>query len=333
MELLKSRLVLGIIAILPITIYAQTSNISGKVFMDRNTNSVYDVSEGGFSGVTVNLYEDINGNGLVDGSDNKINFDLTNAVGDYNFVLTSLYAPSQDFNLTRTINASENDSYQRKHKDHYHHEPNKFEATKDDVRYKGFRFTNLNIPINATITNANLRLVGWSNGNTTATIRAENLKTPPSYQNNSSTYLSTRNTTGNSTNWPIPNLSDNDVINSPDFSWVVQQLVNTHNGINHLSLILNSPKKWITYNFDDGTTANYPILTLRYTLPDSSDYVMEVEVTLLPSGVSMTTDNIELATFTTLGGSDFNNDFGVSPPSPTSVITNRRITTRVKYKS
>jgi uncharacterized repeat protein (TIGR01451 family) len=161
------------------------------------------------------------------------------------------------------INASTNDSYQTSDGKN---KPTNYES--GEIRFKGFRFPDLNIPAGAIITSAQLRLVGYKYGSVQVAVKAENLNAPPAYTN-ANNYLSSRSVTAASANWSIPSLTNGTQLTSPDLSAVVQQVVNAQNGITHLSLILSNPSgKWETWNFDDGASnsSKFPILNLTYTV-------------------------------------------------------------------
>jgi len=63
--------------------------ITGTVFVDTNSDGTLDPGELGLAGVTVRLYNDVNGNGLVDiGTDTLIQTVVSPAAGFYEFFLT-----------------------------------------------------------------------------------------------------------------------------------------------------------------------------------------------------------------------------------------------------
>lgn len=62
-----------------------TATIGNYVFRDPNANAVMDGGETGVANVTVQLYTDINNDGLINGSDSLIGADTTDASGHYQF--------------------------------------------------------------------------------------------------------------------------------------------------------------------------------------------------------------------------------------------------------
>ena len=68
-----------------------TNTISGTVYVDVNSNQAYEPGSGeqGEPGVTVRLYKDNNGDGLVDGGDTLLETKVTDANGEYTFLLAA----------------------------------------------------------------------------------------------------------------------------------------------------------------------------------------------------------------------------------------------------
>ena len=141
-----------------------------------------------------------------------------------------------------------------------------------NIRWKGYRFQNLNIPANAIINNVELIIYGYKHGNTTVKVKAENLKSPSTYSDQDD-YLSSRSTTSKSVNWYIPKLSNGLELKSPNLKDVVQEVVNNKGGITHLSFIIASSKKWEAWNFDDRSSSYYPKINITYTIatPTAND--------------------------------------------------------------
>ena len=277
--------------------------ISGTVFEDNNMDGVLNGGESGPTGATVNLYEDQNNNGIRDAGEPLVQSTTTTAGGVYSFATNSSTPPSD---VTISNKVVDNDSWQNSSGTNF---TSDYES--GTVRYKGYRWTNLNIPANAIITSATVRVSGYSGGGINVAIRAEDLNAPPNYSS-ANNYLSTRSVTSNSVNWSVPSLSNNVNYTSPDFTSVVQQVVNNNGGLTHLSLILsNTTGTWITWNLDDGVSSKYQRLDLSYTIPGSgTDFVIEVDASTLPAGASFTTPNVQTANFTALGQLDCDNNFG-----------------------
>jgi uncharacterized repeat protein (TIGR01451 family) len=65
--------------------YSLNSSIGSKVFNDINNNGVQDLGENGFSGITVKLYNDDNGDGVINGADAVVATLTTDVNGNYLF--------------------------------------------------------------------------------------------------------------------------------------------------------------------------------------------------------------------------------------------------------
>jgi uncharacterized repeat protein (TIGR01451 family) len=289
-----------------------TLKVGGTVFIDANQNQTQQSGEGGQSNVTVRLYVDSNNNGIRDNGENTeaATAQVTNGSGDYTFTITNPPAFSQTIPVSNlAISSSTDDSFQKTNNDN---KPTN--AEESSIIWRGYRFPNLNIPANATITSATLTVTGYRRGPTTAVIKAENLKSPPGYTS-ANNYLSSRSTTTQSTSWSIPSVTDGTNYTSPNFSNVVQQVVTNQSGITHLSLIISTGDDDLElWNFDDGAAnaAKRPKLNLTYTIPgDPANYVVVVDQNTLPNGATFTTDNVERANFTALGQIDCENNFGI----------------------
>ncbi|PQJ77892.1 tandem-95 repeat protein [Polaribacter porphyrae] len=187
---------------------------------------------------------------------------------------------SFDINNDRTvtisnkkINSSRDDSFEDNKGNNY---PTEIES--GNIRWKGFRFINLNIPANAIINNVELTLYGYKQGNTTVNVKAENLWEPTSYSDGDN-YLSTRNTTSKSVDWYIPKLSNGLELKSPNLKDIVQEVVDNHNGLKDISIIIQSSKKWEGWNFDDRSSSYYPKIDISYTIanPIANDDVATID--------------------------------------------------------
>ena len=204
-------------------------------------------------------------------------------MGGYEFTIN---APSfgQTVNISNlAISTDSNDSFQKTNDDN---KPTNVEESK--IILRGYRFPNLSIPANAIITSASLTVTGFDKGPTDAVIKAENLKSPPTYTS-SDNYLSSRSTTSQFVDWSIPDVVDGTEYTSPNFSTVVQQVVTNQNGITHLSLTISTGDDDLElWNHDDNQSSKYPKLNLSYFIPGNPvQYVVVVDDTTLPIGASL----------------------------------------------
>ena len=62
-----------------------TASIGDRIFTDTNSNGVFDGTDSGIAGVTVQLVDDVNNNGVIDAGERILATDTTNATGNYLF--------------------------------------------------------------------------------------------------------------------------------------------------------------------------------------------------------------------------------------------------------
>lgn len=65
--------------------YCATGDIDGRVFFDQDWDKTFDGSDSGLSGVDVSIWEDLNGDGLLDSTDTFIGSTITDTTGSYHF--------------------------------------------------------------------------------------------------------------------------------------------------------------------------------------------------------------------------------------------------------
>ncbi len=141
----------------------------------------------------------------------------------------------------------------------------------------GLRFTGLNIPPGATITNAYLTFgaIGadspnTNTGATSLTIKAQAADNPTTFTTTTNN-ISSRTTTTASVAWSPGSWTSGTAYNSPNISSVVQELVNRPgwaNG-NSMAFIITGTGSRSADAFD-GNSANAPKLTVEYSLPGTS---------------------------------------------------------------
>ncbi len=300
-------------------------NISGNVFQDINADMNYDPSETGQGGVAVILYEDVNGDMMVDAGDIPVSFTTTSPDGSYTFTLNTGPSPGGNGGVNNlAISSSSNDSYQKSDGNNY---PSAYES--GSITHRGYRFVNLNIPAGATINSASLHLTGYDGDGVTAVVKAVASGTPSSFSS-SSNHLSSLPVTSSSVNWAIPNVSNGTNLTSPNLAALIQEVINGNNGATHISLIVQTPpftgaSALELWNYDDGSNyaAKRPKFSISWTLPgDPVGYVIQIDETSLPAGANLTTDNLEVAVINALGDLDCNNDFGFYPcPANAGTLT------------
>ena len=114
------------------------------------------------------------------------------------------------FVINKTLTSGSDDSFQLN--DNSNH-PNSYEVPSDNVRWKGFRFKNLNIPSNALISSAVLEIHAYKTRNynfsgNIARVKGEYLKSPSTF-GGSNNYLYNLSKTSEYKDWTIPNISNN----------------------------------------------------------------------------------------------------------------------------
>lgn len=72
------------------SLVADASTVSGRVWEDTNYNDVREGAEVGVSGITLNLYYDVDGDGTLDAEDFLIQQTVTDGSGDYAFQFSAL---------------------------------------------------------------------------------------------------------------------------------------------------------------------------------------------------------------------------------------------------
>lgn len=285
------------------------NDITGFVFNDADQGQDFDIGETGLENVTVYLYQDVNGDGIYDaGSDELLTSTTTDANGYYEFTRAFLCGTAE---INIQVDRSRDDAEQ---------DGTSMNRTSSDLDFGdktiGMCFRNVNVPQGAEIEEAYFTVVSASSGSATTSITiyghdANNAGSPGTGNNN----LTNRNATTANVDWLMPYWSASGVQHqSPDFSNVVQEIVNrggwsSGNRMVILSAVSSGGRAAETF---DGSSVDAPILTVKYCDATISDnYLTFVETTSLPSGGSLTTDNIESASFTSGGNSDDNNNFGV----------------------
>ena len=289
--------------------------IAGTVFADTDQNGTQNGGETGTSGIQVQLYQDDNNNNQIDAGEPLLQTTNTSAGGDYSFSVTPpATGGSGAINNQAITFPTSNDAYEFSNGDV---ENNEFEQ--QGIEWRGWRFTNVNIPANATITSAQLQLTYYDNDDELR-IKVEENQTPSPYSETNSN-ISNRPQTSAFVDWDV-NASQNDDVTSPDFTAAVQEAVNSQNGLTHLSIIaetITSFNDLEVWNLDDGNSSRYPRLTVTWTVPPSAtNYVVQVNTSTLPTGATLTTPGTQEVDFNGAGQLSCNNDFGyiacVTPP-------------------
>ncbi|MFY0675245.1 MAG: hypothetical protein JXQ87_17755 [Bacteroidia bacterium] len=285
------------------------NTISGFVYSDSDQDEVFDNGENGVENATVYLYKDINGNGVYDlGTDIIVTSKQTASDGSYSFIRPYIGGTVQiDLTPSNNRDAHENSSGTVDRS-----------GTSLDFgeKHVGISFRSATIPSGATIEEAYFEVE--SNGTyttqTSVLIYGEDVNDGSAFRTQTDN-ISNRTKTSASVAWVMPYWNGSDIRHqSPDISAIVQEIVdrsgwNTGNDINILTTLTSGLREAKSRNvsIDDG-----PHLLVTYFDENEDDnYLTFVETNSLPSGSSLTTDNIETAGFSSGGNSDPNNNFGI----------------------
>jgi len=220
-------------------LYLLPASLGNYVWFDDNNDGIQDGTESGISNVKVNLYEK---------------------------------------NVYTTVNYDEEIQVGT---DDAHQEGTTMKLTDNDLKYgktnrtAGFRFTNLNIPAGAIINSAYLN---WDHGEggskqTLINIYAEDSATPGTFTSTDDNIVD-RTRTLNYVPMNVDVEGDGTDVTSPDLKSLVQSVVNSQGGIDHLALILIAPNDdgdeiRITSYEDSWDDANKdtPRLVVNYSYP------------------------------------------------------------------
>jgi len=313
----------GAHSVLPMSICLEYSlpqnKISGLVWNDKDYDQIKDGAETKVDGVKVYLYDDANNNGVVDAGENAVDSVVTDANGKYMF--DSLVFNETATTITKQINSSTDDADER---------TGAGNATASWVGFNnensGFRFTNLSIPYDAQITNA---YITFTAGNTYSGSVAAVLKGEAS--GNSAAFASTtnqivnRSSTSQSLTWNLPNFTQNSTYNTPNISSIVSAIVSRSDWSNGdpITILVYGPNTSGGANMQqaymyDADATKAPILNIEYTQGTNRNFVITTDASAYSESTVMSTDNIEVANFTSGGNHDENNDFGITPPNVVS---------------
>src|SRR6056297_978809 len=310
------------------------NTISGTVFEDPNSNMNQDGGETGQAGITVDLYEDLNANGVLDVGEPLLESTNTSASGDYSFSINTVPTTTTS-EMIATTKATGN--YEDNDDEGYGSCDEIFIEEDSDFRGHVFvEFDLSSLPMGCTVNSANLRLVlatghsgdnfdvevrrvtnQWVEGNGDCDDNGTNTSGVTWLNRSTGTPWNTQGGDFASTVYGTFNGGDDDP-NGTVYNIDVAALVNDWlNGTPNHGLVLipatvdqSGGDDWFYIYSDDATAGDRPRLDVSVECVNVTSYVMTVDASTLPAGASFTTDNIEAASFTDLGQLDCDNDFG-----------------------
>ncbi|NNC96005.1 MAG: T9SS type A sorting domain-containing protein [Chitinophagales bacterium] len=291
------------------------NTISGYVFYDYfPSNGTMDGGDIGISSVDVNIFRDLNANGLIDGGDPLVSTATSNGSGKFS------YTPNDNLkSISRKINMGSDDAEEDIG------DGGSMDLTSIDLDLSedggsstiiGLRFQNINIPQGAIIDSAFIIFTARSDesGSTTLNIQAENVDSAVTYSNTNSD-VSSRSYTS-SVSWTnTPGWNDDDVYTSPDLTSIVQQVINRPGWQSGNPLAFgvtgtDQEREAHSYENDDSDTNKIPQLIIKYAQYPAS-YIMEIDTTTAPAQYTLTTPNLNYVTFTSGSQSDCIENFGL----------------------
>jgi hypothetical protein len=288
--------------------------ITGTVYADSDEDEVLDPTEVGVSGVKVCLYSDEDCNGSINGSDALLKTSIVGTDGKYSFM--------QDFDTTSTSIDSISKRVSSSSDDAIEDGSGSVALTGNHLHlgYKtvGVKFNTINIPQGATITEAYIEFTADrdNTGSGSVNIYGEDVDDASTYS--SSSYdITSRSKTSAVTNWATTNWVAEQSYNTPDLKSLVQEIVDRNswgsgNDMAFVFVMNSGHKDGKSY---DESSSKAPLLFVKYQTGSNSNgsdcYVIVIDEDTKPSGTYMTTDNKEIAQFTSGGNLDSANDFGI----------------------
>ena len=289
--------------------------ISGTVFNDYNKNGVLDIGEPLISSATVDLYSDLNGNGIIDGADAVLQTDVTSGLGEYSFSITPTVSTNQLF--SKRIDQGIDDAQQGIN--------NSVVLNGTEVKFKagdpflGTRFRGVDIPQGSVINNATVKFL--SKDNQTGFLSYE---ISIEASDNASRFLSVNNNISNRwdpTNivawYNMPNWSELTIYSTPDISPLIQSVIDRPGWEpnNSIALIFgyfdgpNAERKTETYEKIGNQAA---LLEINYDAVDPASFIILLDEATVPVNLTLTTSNNLPVSFTSVDEVDCDNNFGLT---------------------
>lgn len=274
--------------------------------MDLNSNATKDGAERGQAAIRVHLYEDTNGNGVIDAGERRIQTTQTRADGSYTF---SFGGPATNYTVERRLYGSNNDAEQRVSNGAMDLTSSDLELIRDggNDQVVGLRFNNLLIPQGATITSATITFEADEAhvGATNLTLRGQAHDNAPAFTtavNN----ISTRATTTASVAWnTVPSFVIDNTYTSPDVSTIVQEIVNRAGWVtgNEMVFVVSGTGTRVAEAYDGEMDAT-PYLQVQYSMPATAltTYIVQVETADLSPGATLTSPGTVAISFPSASG-------------------------------
>ncbi len=132
------------------TLWGEPKQITGSIYVDMDANETFSVSDLGIQYTEVEAFEDVNRNGQLDEEDIRVGKVSTDSDGQYAITVN----PNNIKTISTKVNSSTDDAVQN--------EPGGIMildgVSESGVREIGLRFTDVNIPQGAKVTDARLKI-------------------------------------------------------------------------------------------------------------------------------------------------------------------------------
>ncbi len=298
------------------TVVTGSNTIYGKTFNDINRDGVIDTVEGLESNVTINLYEDLNGNGIIDGADAIIQSDITDALGEYDFSVIP----------TITTNLLFSNRVDRMADDAQQEDDNKVDINDDKYKFKdgdpyvGIRINDIDIPQGSQINSATLKFYSKDDesGFLSYEISGQAIDDAPTFVETNNN-ISNRWDNTNKVSWfNMSNWLENTVYPTPDISSIVQTIVDRPGWASDNSMAFifrhfdgSNEREAVSYEKNAATAA---LLEINYDGADPASYIVQIDQSTIPPFTTLSGTEQYAISFTSVNETSCDNNFGFSFP-------------------
>ena len=262
--------------ILPFGIVQAQDTFKGTIFLDHSGNGALDGQDYGHPVIRVNLYDDVNGDCLLDSGDNLLDQTTTDLDGNYS--LSTLYAPDTiDYEKRLTnepYDAEENISTGAVS---LNDKMISLGERAGQSTLVGLKISSIGINRGVTITNAYLRFRAADNHTNPANLTIKGELTDYAVTFSTTTNdISNRTTTTASTNWVPGNWDNGKFYDSDDISAVIQEIIDQPQWEkdNPMAFIISGTGERSIFAEDSLHTS--VVLYLSYVHPNASSHTVYV---------------------------------------------------------
>lgn len=317
--------------------------INGRVFVDDDENGDLGGAEVGPAGIEVDLYRDENNSGTVDGGDTFLETQTTSFGGDFSFTIAT---PPFTMSSSTLTSSKASSNYEGSNGDDGYGacEDLYIEEDNGDRSYAFIDFDLSSLDAGCTVSSAILTIKksNYNGGGDDFNFGVRRVtqsweEGSGGCNGNNSELTWERRMSG--VDWSTPggdfaptvydtqSGGDNDPDGTPytfDVTTLVSEWLSGTQPNHGLAIVptafdASGGFDYFAFYSDDAAAANRPQLQITLSCGSGGDYVLNVDTGTLPPGASLTTDNVETASFTNLGQLDCDNDFGFifcsDPPS------------------